>query len=436
MLYAHDVAASFDAAGSVRAGLDRRLAALEEGLAKLRAAHQANSLALLQLPARRDDLAPARDIAAHLSKDTSDLIVLGTGGSSLGAQALVQLTGWGTPGFVTPEGRPRLHFFDNLDALTMAAALKTMDLRTTRFLSISKSGGTAETLMQTLAAMSVLERAGGGKYMKHHFAVLTEPAKNGVPNPLRKLAGERDFPVADHDPAVGGRFSALTNVGLLPAILAGLDPVAIREGAAQVLAPVLDGAPASDVAPALGAGLAVTLAEDHGIAMNVLLAYADRLEKFALWYRQLWAESLGKNGKGTTPIRALGPVDQHSQLQLYLAGPRDKWTTVLMTAAAGTGPDIAPEVAGDAFAEFAGRKIGDLVDAEQRATADTLAANGHPVRTIRLDKLDERTMGALLMHFMLETILAAHLMGVDPYDQPAVEEGKILAKNYLGTMPR
>jgi glucose-6-phosphate isomerase len=163
-----------------------------------------------------------------------------------------------------------------------------------------------------------------------------------------------------------------------------------------------------------------------------MMAYADRLERFTRWYVQLWAESLGKNGKGTTPIGALGPVDQHSQLQLYIAGPRDKLFTIVTASPASRGPRMSVDLAKLAGEpEFSGKAIGDLVAAQGRATAETLARNGCPVRTIHLERVDERHMGELLMHFMLETIIAAHLMGVDPFDQPAVEEGKVLAKKYL-----
>jgi glucose-6-phosphate isomerase len=175
----------------------------------------------------------------------------------------------------------------------------------------------------------------------------------------------------------------------------------------------------------------VTLA-DKGKNISVMMAYADRLERFTRWYVQLWGESLGKNGKGTTPVAALGPVDQHSQLQLWLAGPRDKLFSILTLDAANTGPRIDKKLA--AFAgekDFGGKKIGDLVAAQGRATADTLAKNGCPVRTFHVAKCDERALGGLMMHFMLETIVAAHLLGVDPFDQPAVEEGKVLAKRYL-----
>lgn len=408
-------------------------AALSEAnaaLGWLREAHDSGALPLLRLPARTDDLARIDEVAEQILNNTTDIVVFGIGGSALGAQALAQLTGWGTQAH--KQKGVHVHIPDNLDATTMEAVLGNLDLRTTRFLVVSKSGGTVEPAIQTLAAMSALEKAGGGKYMKHHFAVLTEPAKNGKPNPMRALAEANGFPTLDHDPGVGGRYAVLSNVGLLPARLMGLDMKAIRHGAAAVLKPILDGASAEDSAPAAGAALQVAMMREKGIAMSVVAAYADRLDRFLAWYCQLWAESLGKDGKGTTPVRALGPVDQHSQLQLWLAGPKDKLFTMFLTDTKGKGPEALAGIAAKTdFAFLGGHKVGDLVDAEQRATADTLARNGRPVRQFSLPSLDERTLGALFMHFMLETIIAGRMLGVDPFDQPAVEEGKILAKSYL-----
>lgn len=250
---------------------------------------------------------------------------------------------------------------------------------------------------------------------------------------MRRLAEQHGFPVLDHHPALGGRYSVLSNVGMLPAILFELDPIKIREGAWEVLSPIVNGAEAKNCAPALGAAVAVGLNMRKGINANIMMPYANRLAKFGNWYRQLWAESLGKEGKGTLPIASLGPVDQHSQLQLYLAGPNDKFHTLIVANQIGKGPKIAKSEVDDArLVYLAGRTIGDLIDAEQRATAQTLIKNGRPTRVIKLEALNERTLGALFMHFMLETIIAAHLLGVEPYDQPAVEEGKILAQRFLG----
>ena len=217
-------------------------------------------------------------------------------------------------------------------------------------------------------------------------------------------------------------------------MIAGLDAAAVRDGARAVLDQALAADVPGDVPAAAGAALAVTLARTCGVAINVLMPYSSRLEPFALWYRQLWAESLGKDGKGLTPVSALGPVDQHSQLQLYLDGPADKQFTLICLDQRGVGPRI-PAADADAIGagDLAGVTVGDLVSAQQDATAAALAARGRSTRVLRIaGPLDERAMGALFLHFMLETVFAADLLGVDPFDQPAVEEGKVLTRRILG----
>jgi glucose-6-phosphate isomerase len=162
------------------------------------------------------------------------------------------------------------------------------------------------------------------------------------------------------------------------------------------------------------------------------MPYLDRLNCFGSWFQQLWAESLGKNGKGTTPIRALGVVDQHSQLQLYLDGPKDKLITLLIANQNNKGGLIPKDLTDDPELKFiADKRMGDLMAAEQRATAATLIKNNCPTRIIKINSLDERSLGSLLMHFMLETIIAADLLGLNAFNQPAVEEGKAMAKQYL-----
>jgi glucose-6-phosphate isomerase len=403
----------------------------EGALSWLRARHADGSLPLLRLPALRDDLADITAAAARLKTGATDLVFLGTGGSSLGGQTLVQLSGRDVPGLGQLPDKPRIHFLDNLDPATFSAFLDRLSLQTSHFVTISKSGSTAETLMQTIAVFTALKGARLAAGIPSRILGITEAEAPGKRNGLRALLAHHGVPMLDHDPGVGGRFSVLTNVGLLPAAVLGLDLAALRAGAATALAPILEAEPPEKVPAALGAALSVALAE-RGKRISVLMAYADRLERLTKWWVQLTAESLGKNGKGLTPIGALGPVDQHSQLQLYMDGPRDKLFTIITVAAAGSGPRIDAELATLAGEPgFGGRAVGDLVAAQGRATAETLAQQGLPVRTIHLDRLDEHTLGALLMQFMLETIIAAHLLGVDAFDQPAVEQGKVLAKRYL-----
>lgn len=397
----------------------QNLARTEEALANLRKAYKDGSLPMLHLPEAVDDLPVLGDWADRFSSGT-DVVFLGTGGSSLGAQALAQLK---------VGSRLRAHFPENLDPVTFEALLASLPLKTTYFLATSKSGGTAETLMQTIAVIAALDKA-GGKTSDHLFGI-SEPARAGKKNGLRDLLESRGCKLLDHDPNLGGRYTVLSNVGILPALTLGLDAKAIRAGAAEILAPVLAGKSAKEIPAAMGAALSATAAGE-GKTIRVLMPYADRLERFSKWWAQLWGESLGKNGKGATPIPSLGPVDQHSQLQLWLDGRTDKLFTIITVDIAGKGPRMDDALAKIAHEPgLAGKTIGDLVAAQGRATADTLAKNGRPVRTIQLANLDERALGALLMHFMLETVIAAHLLGVNPYDQPAVEEGKILAKQYL-----
>ncbi len=430
MDYRQDISGCLEAAaaGGLRpADLAAMLERAAPALAALRRRHDDGSLPLLRLPKRRDDLTALRrvlkDFRAAPRQKFRDVIILGTGGSSLGGRTLYALG--------DPVALPRLHFMDNIDPASFAALFAALDPARTGIVAISKSGGTAETLTQFVNCLEWLRRDLAADRVAKHCIVVTEPRDNV----LRRLAARFGMATLEHDPGIGGRYSVLSNVGLLPAMLAGIDVAALRQGAATVLDATLGAATPGDAAPALGAAVSIALAEQCRIGSTVMMPYVDRLAHFGLWFRQLWAESLGKNGKGTTPIRALGTVDQHSQLQLYLAGPADKMFTLVTSDMAGTGEVIAPDLAADAeLAYLAGKRMGDLMDAEQRATAQSLIRNGRPTRIVHVPRLDAQSLGALLMHFMLETIIAADLLGVDAFDQPAVEEGKILARQYLGEM--
>ena len=428
------LATKIGALGLPEASLEKNLTALEPRLKSLRQAHADDSLPLLRVPEWREDINAARAALERLTQGARTLVFFGTGGSSLGGQTLAQLGGWGIPGDEKhgSEQRPRTRFYDNLDARTLDLALANLDLKTTRFVVTSKSGNTPETLTQMSVAIEAARRAGLDDSIPSIFLGLTEPATTGASNGLRALCEAFGIPMLEHDTGIGGRFSGLTNVGLLPALARGLDVHALREGAGTVIEGLLDGRKAADFDPAIGAAIAIGLAKERGVRANIMLPYSDRLARFAAWYVQLWGESLGKNGEGTTPVAALGPVDQHSQLQLYLDGTPQHFITVVREDCAGKGPRIPPELAELAGAGYLGdRTVGDLVAAQQRAIPEALTEAGRPVRTIDIPTLDERALGALMMHFMLETILAAHLLDLDPFDQPAVESGKILTRRYL-----
>ena len=396
--------------------------------------YKTGKLALLRIAEDEQDIVDAEAALAKLSDGAKTLVFFGTGGSSLGGETLAQLAGWNISGVALPgqRNRPRTRFYANLDGGTLQSVLESLDLATSRFIVTSKSGGTAETLAQAIAALTAVKAAGLEAQIPKLFLGITEPDKPGKANGLRTLFSKFGIPMLEHHTGIGGRFSCLTNVGLMPAIARGLDARAIRAGAKSVIDALLSAKSANDFAPAVGAATAVALSKEKGIGTLVMMPYADRLGRLSAWFVQLWAESLGKGGEGTTPIGALGPLDQHSQLQLFMDGPRDHYLTILRVASEGVGPRLDPELAKIAGADMlGGHTVGDIVAAQSHAVPEALAQAGRPVRTIDVAKLDEKAIGALLMHFMIETILAGRLLGLDPFDQPAVELAKILTKERL-----
>ncbi|WP_417517104.1 glucose-6-phosphate isomerase [Minwuia sp.] len=369
------------------------------------------------LASRRDDLRGLSQTALEIRDRFAHTIVLGTGGSSLGAQAITALA--------SRASRDRLIFADNLDGRDFADLLDRLEPRETHLLVVSKSGGTTETVAQTLAALQWLRRQVRPSQISRHVLMITEPGTNA----LRHIADRIGCGVLDHDPLIGGRFSAFSNVGLLPALIAGLDAQALRTGGSQAFEAAIA---EPESAPLTGGAITVGLAAERRRSIQVMLPYVGGLERFAHWQRQLWAESLGKDGRGLTPYAALGPVDQHSQLQLWLDGPPDKMFTVITVAEAFSGPVISTGGLDHPDINYLhDRSIGMIVQTQARATIETLVARQQPVRLIRIPRLDERSMGGLLMHFMLETLFAAYLLGLDPYGQPAVETGKRLTRRYL-----
>jgi glucose-6-phosphate isomerase len=366
-----------------------------------------------------DDLGSVRDAAARLSAHCDTVAVIGVGGSSLGAEALCALA---------PTPPVDIRFLNNSDPETMARFIASVDLARVGLVVVSKSGGTAETLVLAMTLMPALIEVRSGDAVADYAVVIVEPGDN----PIRRLAEGWATPVIDHPVDIGGRYAALSAVGLLPAVLAGVDIAAVRAGAVEALEANLNGETIEDVPAALGAAVSLALLQSQGARMSVMMPYADALAPFARWYRQLWAESLGKSGRGTTPIDALGSVDQHSQLQLYLDGPKDKMFTIVTQQLAGRGDRVSPELANHAGTTYlAGQTTGDLLAAEQEATIESLCAHGCPVRRIGIAHVDEAAIGALMVHFMLETVTAAFMLGVDPFDQPAVDDGKERARQRL-----
>ena len=391
---------------------------LKSGVAHIVQQYKEKSLPLWQLPEKTDDYEQMIAMAERLQA-YDDVVVLGTGGSSLGAQALQLLAG--------SQAQKRLHIVANVDPFVFHDKMANLDFSKTGFLVISKSGETTETIMQFLTLLPQIRDQIPHHRIKDHVVFLTEDTDNS----LRHLAQRLKCDVLDHDPNVGGRYSVLSNVGLLPAMILGLPAHELREGASEVLQNLLFETNHNNIAPVAGAGLNLSMMK-KGVGNTVMLAYSDRLGTLARWHRQLWAESLGKQGQGSTPIYAMGPVDQHSQLQLWLDGPKDKLFNVLSHPMGGQTPVADQELEHiENLRYMRGCSLGDLMNLSRRATAGTLMDHGLPVRQLIMDKPHMKNMGALMMHFILETVLVAHGLGVNPYDQPAVEGGKVLLRRYM-----
>lgn len=375
-------------------------------------------LFLLELPKQTDDLKEILALAEQIKEQFEQVIVLGTGGSSLNGQALGNLTNF-------TSSKIKLNFLDNIDPHTIDQLFTSLNLEQTAFLVISKSGKTAETIAQTLIAINYFKQQLGNNYnLGKHFFFISDP----VANPLREIAKALGATMLDHLP-VGGRFSTFTNVGLLPAAILDLCPYKIREGAASLLENLFSHNDALTVTN--GAALNMAFFK-NGYNINVIMPYIDRLSSFATWYCQIWGESLGKNGIGSTPVKAIGTLDQHSQLQLYLDGPKDKLFTLITLNTAGQGAKIENNYTNNPELKFMlDKTIGDLMQAEQQATINSLTEKGCPVRVFELKILNEQTFGALAMHFIMETIIFAQLANINPFDQPAVEQGKIYTRQIL-----
>ena len=382
---------------------------------EVKAAYHDKKLPALSVIYDQDQLTHYQQIAQTWQKRFKNVVLFGTGGSSLGAQTCIELY---QTRVSAPASSPYFHFMDNIDPHTFNHLLEGIDLQITGFLVISKSGTTAETLCQFLSLINAFQ----DKLVQDQVIVITEP-KN---SPLRRLAEHHQYQVLDHPSQIGGRFSVFSIVGMLPALIAGIDVQELLAGAQQYLSQEIEGGTHNAVQ---GAALSYAYYQQFGCTQTVLMPYIDRLSAFALWFRQLWAESLGKEKRGITPINALGTVDQHSQLQLYLGGPNDKFFTLVMLDTFSPAPKVNTD--DPELAYLHQHTLADLMRAEQNATVATLIRQECPTRTITFPQLNERTLGALFIHYVLETMITAKLLGIDAFDQPAVEEGKILTREYL-----
>jgi len=368
-----------------------------------------------------------------------NFVVLGIGGSALGAKALQ--TALNHPHYnllskTMRKGFPRVFVADNIDPDGFKALLDLLDIRKTLFNVISKSGGTAETMSQFLIIRDLLKKRLGNRKEKEHLVITTDP-EQGV---LRKIAGEEQIQSFEIHPLLGGRYSVFSAVGLLPAAMGDIDLEELLAGAREMEKRCRTDSIWENPAY-LCAALATLVYKQKKKNIRVVMPYADALKGVGDWFCQLWAESLGKklNTKGRevwtgqTPLVALGATDQHSQLQLYNEGPGDKVFTFvgvkhyvnLLSL-----PKLYPKL--EALSYLGGHSLNELIQAEMLATRLTLVKGGRPSLTLMLPKVNPFTVGQLMMLWELETTLCGHLLGINPLDQPGVEEGKNLAYAYLG----
>ncbi len=362
--------------------------------------------ASLALP---EDTDPSAIRAAVEGFDPEAVLTVGIGGSALGAETITEALGISD------------HYsLDNVDPARTERLLSELPLESTLVNVVSRSGTTAETLANFLVVRSAMAEA--GVEWTDRTVVTT-----GESGPLRELADEHDLPTCSVPDGVPGRFSALSAVGLVPAAALGCDIEAILEGGAEGRASL---SPSLFETPAYAYGAVAYALENRGATTNAFVPYAEALEPLAEWFAQLWAESLGKDGLGQTPVRALGATDQHSQLQLYRAGRKDKLVTLLRPRER---DDVGiPETDIESLSYLGGETLGELLDAEFEATEASLAVAGQPNVRIEIDRLDAENVGRLLYELEAACILVGELSGVETFTQPAVEWGKRAARGLLG----
>lgn len=393
----------------------------------LSARRAAGELPFYDLPQQREDLQAIKNSAAGVRPDLDTLVVLGIGGSALGTRSLIEALG-------SPS--PRVLVVDNIDPFTIGSLLDGLDLSRTVFNVVSKSGETSETIAQFLVVREQLLRVLGAVDYKQRVVITTD-AESGL---LRQIVNDEGFSDLVVPAGVGGRFSVLTAVSLFPATVAGVRVDDLIAGAAWMDTRTQPVELWQNPAHLLGALL--YLAEvKHGRNVVALMPYSDRLARFADWFVQLWAESLGKaetvDGHpvhcGQTPAAMLGATDQHSLLQLLLEGPADK--VVILVRVEDHGRELSiPTAYGDldGVGYLGGNGLGGLLNMEQRATELALVQQQRPVMTLTVPQVNAFTLGQLFYLFEVAAVFAGGLHRINPLDQPGVERSKRLTYGLAG----
>lgn len=387
-------------------------------------------------PMRGDHTSAIKSIVKERSGRFDNLVVLGIGGSALGNIALQSALNPPTWNLMPDKQRkgPRLFVIDNVDPANFRAVMDLCPPKKTLFNVVSKSGETAETAAQFMIIRDLLSKEVGKKAAEHVVAV-TDPEK-GTMRTICNEAGYATLPVPE---GVGGRFSALSPVGLFSAAMCGIDIDGLLDGAAAMDERCADPDITQNPAAML-ATLLCELAARKGKPNHVMMPYANNLYLMADWFRQLWAESLGKKHSvdgevvyaGFTPIKALGATDQHSQVQLYREGPNDKVFALLEVEDFGHDVTIPAGLGVENLAYLEGKSMGTLLNAEKRATEYALVESQRPNLTIKFPRVDAHHIGEFMALWQIATAYAGRMLGVDAYDQPAVETGKKATFGLMG----
>ena len=398
---------------------------------------ESGDLPFWNLPLDSDMISSINRYVEEKREQFDDFVLLGIGGSALGPIAMHTALNHPQHNLLERNLRNGCRFFcpDNVDPDLVGGVLDVVDPAKTLFNVVSKSGGTAETVAQFMVVLDLLKKKLGNNWRNH--LVLTTDPERGLLRRFAREEGVKAFPI---DPGVGGRFSILTPVGLLPAAMTGIDVEALCAGAASVrercFNAVLEQNP-----PAMIAALLYLAQTRKKLPIHVVFAYSNRLYPVADWFRQIWAESLGKRfdleGKevftGPTPVKAIGATDQHSQVQLYVEGPRDKATLFLGVKQFNRKVGIpGGNLHADETSYLENTDMGQLLNAERRATAYALTKAQRPNMTLELDLIDPAHIGALLYLFEAATLYAGGYYHVNPLDQPGVEAGKLATYALMG----
>jgi glucose-6-phosphate isomerase len=414
--------------GLSRADFDVAEGRAERAIRALADARAAGEAGFLDLPLRTDLLVPMKSMADEMASRFDTLVVVGMGGSALGARALVQALAHPLQASLPANkrgGRPRVLVLDTADPSTVLPVIDSLPPETTAWNLVSKSGNTLETLA-TWGVLKPRLQSWLGARWRDHVVVTTDPAAG----PLREEADREKIRTLPVPPSVGGRFSVLSAVGLFPAAVAGIDVDGLLRGATAVATRFDDASPTRNDALRLALWLTL-LAELRGKRHHVLVAYRQGLGEFAAWWQQLWAESLGKNGKGYEATPAVGSAAQHSLLQLWTEGPADKAFLFIEIDDPGTDAVLGPPAPTGA-PWLLRRTLGDVHHALASGTRASLARRNRPALSLRLPRLDAEHLGALMHLLLVTTAVAGPLSSVNPFGQPGVEEGKNDARALLG----